>query len=254
MVRVRFLPAIAVCLLVAAAHAVTMRLTQADGARVQVVLHQADILRIDLPAQPAAGSQWSVLGHAPAPLEVLAATQRVFGGRLSNQGTSSFAWRAVSDGEADLTLVYGPASTRATHPDRTMAIHVTVEGEPLAPELSAPDVLLQMEKVGAYARQLPCGDCSAVKEQLLLYRAPQESVFILRRVYQDAPSGTLTSVLTGSWNAAPGAIDTAAIIYNLGEQGSFRLEGDRLLPLDAQQIPVPPTSGQDNAFHAIAFP
>jgi hypothetical protein len=38
------------------------------------------------------------------------------------------------------------------------------------------------------------------------------------------------------------------------ETSVFRLEGDRLVQLDAQQIPVPSPPGMDTAFHKVAGP
>ena len=78
-----------------------------------------DVLRIDLAAEPVTGRTWGVRGHAPPQLMELGAAQRVFGGRMSDQGTSSFAWRAIGDGEGELTLVYGTSTSRAANPEKT---------------------------------------------------------------------------------------------------------------------------------------
>jgi predicted secreted protein len=244
-------------LLIASAHAVTIRLAETDGSRVQISLHPGDVLRIDLPSEPAGGRQWIVQGHAPVQLTELGATQRVFGGRMSNQGTSSFAWRALDRGEGELTLAYGTASSRRANPEKTYSVHLSVGGEPLGPEEAHPAALSQLEQIAAYQRTEPCGDCTAVAEHLLLYRAPGESPFVLRRSYKDAPGGTLTSIITGTWSAHRGSADPSAIVYELvseSEASLFRLDGDRLLPLDAQQIPVPSAPGMDNAFQKIAAP
>jgi hypothetical protein len=111
--------------------------------------------------------------------------------------------------------------------------------------------------VAAYEGTEPCGDCSALAERLLLYRAPGETPFVLRRTYKDAPDGTLTSVITGSWSSGKGTADPSATVYTLAatsESSLFRLEGDRLVPLDAQQIPVPSPPGMETAFHKVAEP
>jgi hypothetical protein len=76
---------------------------------------------------------------------------------------------------------------------------------------------------------------------------------VLRRVYKDAPGGTLTSVMTGSWTTSVGMADPSATIYTLvasSEASIFRADGDSLIPLDAQQIPVPAAA----AFHRIVEP
>ena len=252
---------LALCLLflgLARARAITVRITEADGARVQVSLYPGDVLRVDLPAEPAAaGRQWSLSGHAPAQLETLAATQRVFGGRLSNQGTSSFAWRAVSAGEAELNLHYGPASSRTTHPERIVRVQLIVSAEPLRPESPAPDALSQIEQVGSYMRSQPCADCTVLEERLSLYRAPRDAVFLLRRTYRDAPGGTLTILATGLWSTSNGTADPTATIYQLvGADVAYllRADGDRLVPLDPQQIPLPTEPGADSAFHKVAEP
>ena len=121
-----------------------------------------DVLRIDLAAEPSAGRQWALRGHAPPQLMELGAAQRVFGGRMSDQGTSSFAWRAVSAGEGDLTLVYGTATARAATPEKTVTIQLTVAGEALGPEEAHPPAVSQMEQVAAYERTGPCGVTSRV--------------------------------------------------------------------------------------------
>jgi hypothetical protein len=114
-----------------------------------------------------------------------------------------------------------------------------------------------MEQVAAYDRTEPCGDCSGLAEHLVLYRAPGETPFVLRRTYKDAPGGTLTSVMTGTWTTQRGTADPSATVYVLtasSETSLFRLAGDRLVQLDAQQIPVPSPPGMDTAFHKVAGP
>ena len=247
----RFL--LAALLFAITAHAVTVRLTDSDGARVQVALHPGDVLRVDLAAEPVTGRTWSVQGRAPSQLTELGAAQRVFGGRMSNQGTSSFAWRAIGGGDGELTLVYGTATSRAEKPDKTYAVQISVAGEPLGPEEAHPTPVSQMEQVAAYKRTEPCGDCTSLTEHLVLYRTPGETPFVLRRVYRDAPGGTLTSVMTGSWTSSKGTADPSATVYLLAassESSLFRLDGDRLTRLDPQQIPVPAAT----AFHRVVEP
>jgi predicted secreted protein len=262
MPRLRPLLALLCVSLAVSARAVTVRLTEADGDRVQLALHPGDVLRVDLPAEPVTGRTWSVQGHAPPQLTELGAAQRVFGGRLSNQGTSSFAWRAIGAGEGELTLVYGTASSRAAKPEKTYTVQISVAGGPLGPEEAHPVPVSQMEQVAAYERMEPCGDCSGLMERLVLYRAHNgrahdETPYVLRRVYKDAPGGTLTSVMTGSWSTQRGTADPSATVYVLAassETSVFRVDGDRLVELDAQQIPVPSPPGMDTAFHKLAAP
>lgn len=244
---------VAAALPVAHAHAVSVRLTAADGARVQVALHPGDVLRIELPSQPAAGQQWGVSGHAPPQLTELGAAQRVFGGRMSELGSSSFAWRAIAEGEGELTFAYGTTASRAGKPERTYTVQISVAGDPLGPEEAHPQPVSQMNQAAAYERTEPCGDCSALMERLVLYSAPGETPYMLRRVYKDAPGGTLTSVITGAWSTSQGTADPSAIIYTLvasSEASIFRLDGDRLIPLDAQQIPLPAAA----VFHRVVAP
>jgi predicted secreted protein len=244
---------LATALLVAHAHAVTVRLTAADGARVQLALHPGDVLRIDLATEPVTGRTWSVQGRAPTQLTELGTAQRVFGGRMSNQGSSSFAWRAIGEGEGELTLVYGTSSSRAAKAEKTMTIQLTVAGEPLGPEEAHPQPVSQMEQVAAYERMEPCGDCGGLAEQLTLYRAPDEMPYVLRRSYKDAPGGTLSSVMTGSWSTSKGTADPTATVYTLvasSEASMFRMDGEQLVPVDAQQIPVPAAV----AFHKAVEP
>jgi predicted secreted protein len=249
--------ALTTALLAVGARAVPVRLTPADGTRVQVALHPGDTLRIDLPAEPVTGRTWGISGRAPSQLMELGAAQRVFGGRMSDQGTSSFAWRAIGDGEGALTLLYGTAMARASKPEKTVTIQLTVAGEPLGPEEAHPPAVSKMEQVAAYDRTEPCGDCSSLAEHLVLYRAPGETPFVLRRTYKDAPGGTLTMVMTGSWTTGKGTADPSATIYTLAassETSLFRLDGERLVPLDAQQIPVASPPGMDTSFHKVTGP
>jgi predicted secreted protein len=256
MPRVRLLLVFA-SLLAVNAHAVTVRLGASDGMRIQVALHPGDVVRVDLAADPSAGLQWGVRGHVPPQLVELGKAQRVFGGRMSDQGTSSFAWRAIGEGEGEITLVYGTSSSRAATPEKTYTVQLVVAGETLGPEEAHPSAVSRMEQVAAYERTEPCADCSGLAERLVLYRAPAETPFVLRRTYKDAPGGTLTSVMTGSWATSKGTADPSATIYVLtasSETSLFRLDGDRLVPLDAQQIPVPSPPGMDNTFHKVASP
>jgi predicted secreted protein len=244
-------------LLAPSARAVAVRLTLADGARVQAAFHPGDILRINLAAEPVTGKTWSVRGPAPQQLVELGKTQRVFGGRMSNEGTSSFTWRAVGEGEGEVTLVYGSSSSRAATPEKTYTVQFVVAGDALGPEEAHPKPVSQMEQEAAYQRTEPCADCGGLAEHLLLYRAPGETPFVLRRTYKDAPGGTLTSVMTGTWTTQRGAADPSATVYVLtasSESSLFRVEGDRLVQLDAQQIPVPSPPGMDTAFHKISAP
>ncbi len=201
-------------------------------------------------------------------LQSWAATQRVFGGRLSDQGTSSFTWRAMGHGEGELTLVYGTATRGQRSRRRPYTVQISVSGDPLGPEEAHPAPVSRMEQVAAYERSESCGDCTALTETLMLYSAPDETPylqrrfgelgrdetpFVLRRVYTNAPGGTLTSVMTGSWSTSKGTADPTATVYTLiasSETSLFRLDGDRLIPLDAQQIPVPAAI----AFHRVVEP
>jgi hypothetical protein len=59
--------------------------------------------------------------------------------------------------------------------------------------------------------------------------------------------------MTGSWTSSKGTADPSATVYLLvasSEASLFRLGGDWLTPLDAQQIPVPAAT----AFHKVMEP
>jgi hypothetical protein len=136
-------------------------------------------------------------------------------------------------------------------------VQLVVAGDALGPEEAQPPPVSQMEQVAAYERTEPCGDCRGLAEHLVLYRAPGETPFVLRRTYKNAPGGTLTSVMTGSWTTSKGTADPSATIYTLAtssETSIYRLDGDRLVGLDAQQIPLPSPPGMDTAFHKAVSP
>jgi hypothetical protein len=136
-------------------------------------------------------------------------------------------------------------------------IDVAVAGSPLGPEETAPPTVSQLRPEAAYRRRSPCADCTLLVEHLTLFRAPGETPFVLRRTYQDAPGGTLTAISTGSWSISRGAADPTATIYTLTGAGSpslYRAEADRLVPLDALQIPIPSPAGMDLDFHRIDIP
>jgi hypothetical protein len=184
----------------------------------------------------------------------LGGAQRVFGGRMSDQGSSSFAWRAIGAGDGELTLGYGTASSRAVKPEKTVTVQLSVAGEPLGLEEAHPAPVSQLEQVAVYERAEPCGDCSGLMERLSLCHAPDETPYVLRRTYKDAPGGTLTSVMTGSWSTQRGTADPSATLYVLAassETSVFRVDGDRMVEVDAQQIPVPSPPGMDTAFHKV---
>lgn len=242
------------CCFLRAGRAITLRVTPQDGSRVQVFLYPGDILRVDLPSEPATSHQWALTGPKPPQLEQLGSAQRVFGGRLSNQGTSSFAWRAIAPGDAELTLVYGEPASRSQHPDRTVSVQALVASAPLSAESAAPDALSTMQQEATYTRSGRCADCVALDERLDLYRGPHLNLFVLHRRYRGAPGGDLMVITSGVWTTAPGTSDPTATITTLqggGEEETLRTEPDRLVPVDAQQIPVPAPPGDDNAFHKV---
>lgn len=256
MARLPLLPVlfIAVC---ARTDAITIRVTEQDGARVQVALSPDDVLRVDLPSHPAAGEEWILAGKRQPQLEQLGSAQRVFGGRLSNQGTSSFAWRAIAPGQATLDLRYGTPVHRTDSPERTVNIVVNVAPEALSTAAKSPDALAQMTHVGTYTRQQPCADCVATRETLELYRGSTEDLFLLHRRYVGAPGGDLTLILSGLWHAVPGTADPTATVDILESPlfgSQFRVDGDQLIEVDAQQIPIPAPSGINTAFHRQTAP
>ncbi len=245
------------CALCAPADAITIRITDQDGARVQVALCPGDILRLDLPSHPAAGEEWALAGRKPPLLEPLGSAQRVFGGRLSNEGSSSFAWRATAPGEATLQLHYGTPLHRSDSPERTVSIAVNIAPQPLSAQAAAPDALASMTHLAAYTREQPCADCVATRETLDLYRGTAQNLFVLHRRYIGAPGGDLTVILSGVWRTEPGTADPTATLYVLESSafaGQFRAEAGRLVEVDAQQIPIPAPPRMDTAFHKQTAP
>ena len=78
--------------------------------------------------------------------------------------------------------------------------------------------------------------------------AAEGGSFVERRLYEGAPGGDRTVAGTGKLAVVHGTYaDPAMTVYALaapdGGLENFKVEGDWLVPLDGQMLPVPPAPG-----------
>jgi hypothetical protein len=115
--------------------------------------------------------------------------------------------------------------------------------------------------VGTYQGQLPCADCSQIRQQLLLYaKSPAQltdTAYVLKQTYVSAPGGSPTFIETGAWKVLRGTpADANAVVYRLIPGGSggisdfaarqdSAMSPDRLVQLDAQGIPIQGPGGKE---------
>ena len=244
------------------ANALTVKLTDADPSST-VTVHVGDRLRLELPTEPARGLRWKAKTMDASHLEQLGKGIMPESGRLDTTGTQIFVWKAISPGVASIDLQYSrPDEDRTLSPAKQMQVKVDVAAGELAPlppgadELTTPAV----QPVATYEGKLPCADCLGIAVQLRLFaQNPKElatGVFIETRRYQGAPGGDKTVAGTGKFAVVHGTYaDPSMTVYVLGalEGGTanYRVEADRLVPLDPQGLPIPQPPGRDSSLKQI---
>ncbi len=241
-----------------AAHGVTVKLEAAEGPDVRVAVHAGDRLQLELPEQPSTGFAWHTQKSDHPVLEEIGSSHRVLDDRIGSVGLRSFTWQAVEAGSADLVLTYNRSFERGVPPAKTYTIHATVLRDPILPASASPTQASVGEHpvlIASYQGQLPCADCSAIQQQLLLYAdSPAqltETAYVLRQTYMSAPSGNPTFIETGSWQVLRGTkADSTVIIYRLIPGGSggvsdFAVRQDRLVQLDSQGVPIQGPGGKE---------
>jgi inhibitor of cysteine peptidase len=108
------------------AHAVTVRLTQADAGS-NVKLHPGDILEIALPANPTTGYTWEVQPGAEAVLTQKGTPEfKRDSTLLGAGGLMTFRFDAVAVGDVSLSLIYYRTFEPGIAPLKTFAINVKV--------------------------------------------------------------------------------------------------------------------------------
>ncbi len=244
------------------AGALRVRLTEKDGPGASLAIHVGDEVTVELPAQLAAGYNWR---QRKAPQSVLAklgeTTRTNGGGLLASTGTQRFSWRAATQGTATLVLEYGRVLADGAQPEKIFEIQATVASGMLPATASAD--LTGPVVIGRYVGTLPCADCSGIREELTLYarsatRSASDMVdtaYLLRRDYDVGPNRSHLFVETGAWQVVHGTPgDAQATIYRLHTPGSeslqdFKVEGAKLVPLDAQGVPIASPASMDLSLH-----
>ena len=240
--------------------AVTVKLTEADAVST-VRLHVGDRLRIDLPTSPSTGFRWGARTVDASHLQALGRDVRPDSHHLDAAGSQVFVWRAVSPGASQVGLEYRRQSDdRTVAPAKTVAIAVeTVAGE-LEPGSGDPVGSL-LRSVASYHGTLPCGDCLHVVVDLVVRAQDgtdwKEAAFVERRRYQGGQGGDRTVAATGKLIVRRGSYaDASMTVYVLDTLGggaeNWKLDGDQLLPLDSQMLPLGRPPGQDIALHRVA--
>ncbi len=255
------LAALALCAL-PSARAVTVRLTDGDSSSV-VTVHVGDRIRLELHAAPATGYRWAAKKLDASHLEEMGKGIRPDSGRLDTAGTQVFVWKAISTGNATVALEYSrPNDDRTIPPEKRVELRVEVAAGELAPAPPGSDELLTptLQPLASYQGSLPCADCLALAVQLNLYaqdaKNPATGVFVETRRYKGAPGGDKTIAGTGRFAVVHGTYaDPSMTVYVLGalEGGTenFRVEPDRLVPLDPQGLPIAQPPGRDSSLHHI---
>ncbi len=231
-------------LLATEAAAVTVRLDASDASS-SIVLRVGDKLRVELPSAPAQGFRWRARMLDASHLELLSRDLRPDSGRLDTAGTQVFVWKAISAGKAEIRISYGREGDEGiVLPEKQMSISVQIAaGGP------APTVDLTLSSLATYSGTLPCGDCLDLAVELYLYgpqepgKAPVPSLYVERRRYLGAAGGDRTVAETGKVTVLHGTLaDPSMTVYVLaGPEGStenLKVQGDRLMPLDPQMLPI----------------
>jgi predicted secreted protein len=241
--------------------ALRVHLTEADGPAPRLSLHTGDELRIDLATQPSAGFRWTVRQDASTVLtEVGHATNQ--SGRFSPSGLQSFVWQAFAPGVATLRLDY----SRGYGTEKTFTVELAVSEPALAAD--SPGML-------HFTGRLPCADCTGIRQQLTLYGSPGEgsahgtaaspfipAAYLETLDYAELPGQPHIAIQTGVCKRVRGdPADANATLYVLepapGQPATLYLvQGSRLVPVDAQGVPLPapPGSGADSALHLSPEP
>lgn len=252
-----------------AACAITVKLEAAEGPDVRVAVHMGDRLQLELPEQPSTGFSWHTQKNDHPVLEQMGSSRRVLDGRIGSIGVRSFTWQAVESGSSDLLLTYNRSFEPGVPPARTYTIHATVLPDPIPPDPippgnESPAQALASENpvlIGSYQGQLPCADCSGIRQQLLLYAKSASQLtgtaYVLRQTYMGAPAGNPTFIETGTWQVLRGSpADANATVYRLtpgggGGVSDFAPRQDRLVQLDAQGIPIQGPGGKELSLQKI---
>jgi inhibitor of cysteine peptidase len=249
----RLLAVVMLALFCGSAKAVTVRLTEADSSAT-VILHVSDRLRIELPTAPAAGYRWSAKKLDASHLETLSRDVRPDSGRLDAAGIQVFVWKAISPGHAEIGLEYSrPNEDRTVPPAKRIAIGVDIVAGELEPPVAGDGELLSdgPEAVVTYRGTLPCDGCLGIEVELTLDGVMPKAVkrFVERRRYRGASGGDRTIAGTGRLTVQHGTYaDPSMTAYVLaapdGSTENFKVDGDRLVLLDAEMLPVQSPSGR----------
>ncbi len=223
---------------------------------------------MELPSVPFTGLRWKANALDASHLELLSSDFRPVNHALDAAGVQVFVWKAISPGHAHLSIDSSrPVDPKTTAPAKHVAISVEVVAGTLAPAPGADplDPVDQGPTLSAvYQGTLPCGDCTGIAVDLTLFESkplPESDkrslIFVERRRYQGAPGGDQTIAGTGSLSVVHGTYtDPSMTVYVLnapdGSTENFKVDGDRLVPLDALMVPIPVPAGRDRALHKVA--
>ncbi len=239
----------------ASAGAVTVRLGPEDTSST-VVLHVGDRLRVELPTTPAKGYRWRVSQMDASHLVLMGNNVRPESGRLDASGIQLFVWRAVAAGSAAVNIDYlRPNDEKSVAPAKQMKIAVEIARDPLianGEEKESDPLQSSLAHLGMYTGALACEGCTGIGVSLTLYAADAKeltgTVFTEVRRFQGAPGGEKTVAGSGRWTVLHGTYaDPAMTVYVLTAPGggieNWKVDGTRLVLLDAQMLPFPEAQG-----------
>ena len=245
-----------------ATDAMTVRLGDMDASSM-VVIHVGDRIRLELHTAPAAGFVWRAKKLDASHLEELGKGVRPDSGRLDAAGTQVFVWKAISPGDASVGLEYSrPNDEKTLPPAKRVELKVQVVAGELtpAPPGNSESLAPVLQPLGRYEGALACSDCLGIQEQLMLFaqnaKEVTAGVFVDVRRYLGAADGEKTIAETGKFAVVHGTYaDPSMTLYVLGAPAggieNYRLEPDRLVPLDPQGLPVPHMAGHEAALYRV---
>ena len=232
------------------ARGVTVRLGPEDASST-VLLHVGDRLRVELPTTPAQGYRWRVSEMDASHLVLIGNTVRPENGRLDASGMQVFVWKAVAAGTAAVNIDYlRPNDEKSVAPAKQMKIAAEIARDPLVAaegDNGGDSLVSSLQKLGTFTGTLACEGCTGIAVSLTLYAADAKeltgTVFTETRRLVGAPGGAKTIAGSGRWAVLHGTYaDPAMMVYVLTAPGggieNWKVDGERLVLLDAQMLPL----------------
>lgn len=216
------------------------------GGSARVTLGIGDALTLLLPANVTTGYGWEIAANnkallAPGPRTNLPAENQ----RLGASGTQKLLFTAKTPGRDRLVFAYKRPWERNAAPTRSLRLEVTIV--PAAAD-SISSVVPEGKLIARYAGNLPCADCSSIRQTIGFYSLGSAlstaGYYVEAMTYLSAPHGNVVNVTAGKWTSKrAGSSDASATIYELSLDSSartrnYQLKRRSLIPLDTAMRPI----------------